>query len=140
VHEARISWLQYPSSNSVSVSVLLQMVPLVLVLCLVLCYVSFRFRRRRMEALAAKISGPPAWPLVGNALQLLGSTHGKGRHSLPPLALCVSAPLLTPRRLPSCPQTCSSPFRGCYSATRLPSHSGWALVSTWPSRVLQTSR
>jgi hypothetical protein len=58
---------------------LLQMAPLLFILCLLLCYASFRFRRRRMEALAAKLSGPPAWPLVGNALQLLGSTHGKGR-------------------------------------------------------------
>jgi hypothetical protein len=57
------------------------MAPLLLIMCLVLCYVSFRFRHRRMEALAAKISGPPAWPLIGNALQLLGSTHGKGRYS-----------------------------------------------------------
>lgn len=87
--------IQYPSSNFVAYF-LLQMGPLVLTLCLILCYVSFRFRRRRMEALAAKISGPPAWPLVGNALQFLGSTHGKGRHSLLFLALCVSAPLLTP--------------------------------------------
>jgi hypothetical protein len=49
---------------------------------LFLCYVHFRFRRRRMEALAAKIAGPPPWPIIGNALEFLGSTHGK-RHHVP---------------------------------------------------------
>lgn len=72
------TWLEWPS-HKYMVSLLPQMAPLLLIFCLLLCYVSFRFRRRRMEALAAKISGPPAWPLVGNALELLGSTHGKAR-------------------------------------------------------------
>ncbi|PNF39482.1 Cytochrome P450 4C1 [Cryptotermes secundus] len=51
------------------------MAPLLLILCLLLCYMSFRFRRRRMEALAAKLPGPTAWPLIGSALQFLGSSH-----------------------------------------------------------------
>jgi hypothetical protein len=55
------------------------MVLLLVIIFLLLFYVHFRVRRRRMEALAAKISGPPAWPLVGNALQFLGTTQGKQR-------------------------------------------------------------
>jgi hypothetical protein len=66
-----------------------------LLLFLFVCYTHFRYRRRRMEALAAKISGPPAWPIIGNALEFLGTTHGKEHHSvsffLPLLhPLCVS--------------------------------------------------
>jgi CBS domain containing-hemolysin-like protein len=52
---------------------------LLLIFFLLLLYAHFRFRRRRMEALAAKISGPPAWPFIGNALQFLGTTQGKKR-------------------------------------------------------------
>lgn len=77
------SWRELDSRcNNRLAFCLLQMAPLLLILCLLLCYMSFRFRRRRMEALAAKLPGPPAWPLIGNALQFLGSSHGKGRYSL----------------------------------------------------------
>ncbi|XP_021940758.1 cytochrome P450 4C1-like isoform X1 [Zootermopsis nevadensis] len=48
---------------------------LLLIFFLLLGYAHFRFRRRRMEALAAKIAGPPAWPIIGNAFEFLGSTH-----------------------------------------------------------------
>ncbi|KAJ9601167.1 hypothetical protein L9F63_000687 [Diploptera punctata] len=39
-----------------------------------LYYIYFRFQRRRLYELAAKIPGPEGYPLIGNALDFLGSS------------------------------------------------------------------
>ncbi|PSN45091.1 Cytochrome P450 4C1 [Blattella germanica] len=44
-------------------------------LFLAVCYAYYKHSRRRFVALAAKIQGPPAWPLIGNALEFMGSTQ-----------------------------------------------------------------
>lgn len=48
-----------------------------LIPALVLYYIYFRISRRHMLELAEKIPGPPALPLIGNALELIGSSDGK---------------------------------------------------------------
>ena len=45
-----------------------------LVPALVLYFIYFRISRRHMIELAEKIPGPPGLPLIGNALELLGSS------------------------------------------------------------------
>ncbi|OAD53067.1 Cytochrome P450 4g15 [Eufriesea mexicana] len=45
-----------------------------LIPAVVLYYIYFRISRRHMIELAEKLPGPPALPLIGNALELLGSS------------------------------------------------------------------
>lgn len=40
-------------------------------------YVYWRVSRSRMIALAEKIPGPKGWPIIGNALEFVGSPHGE---------------------------------------------------------------
>lgn len=44
---------------------------------LVLWYVYWKLSRRHMYKLAEKLPGPPGLPLIGNALDLTGSSHSK---------------------------------------------------------------
>lgn len=48
-----------------------------LIPALVLYFIYFRISRRHMLELAEKIPGPPTLPLIGNALELFGSSDGK---------------------------------------------------------------
>lgn len=48
-----------------------------LVPALVLWYVYFRISQRHMIELAEKIPGPNGYPLVGNALEFIGSSDSK---------------------------------------------------------------
>lgn len=48
-----------------------------LVPALVLYFIYFRISRRHMIELAEKLPGPPGLPLIGNALELLGSSDSK---------------------------------------------------------------
>nr|WDY85990.1 cytochrome P450 4G335 [Pagiophloeus tsushimanus] len=48
---------------------------LLLVSVLTLLYVYWRVSRRRMVELAEKIPGPNGWPILGNALEFIGSPH-----------------------------------------------------------------
>ena len=43
----------------------------------VLYFIYFRLSRRHLLELAEKIPGPPALPIIGNALEFLGSSDGK---------------------------------------------------------------
>lgn len=47
-----------------------------LIPALVLWYAYWRMSRRHMYELAAKIPGPTGIPLLGNALEFIGSSHG----------------------------------------------------------------
>ena len=47
-----------------------------LVPALVLYYIYFRISRRHMIELAEKIPGPTGLPLLGNALEFMGSSDG----------------------------------------------------------------
>lgn len=49
---------------------------MLLVPALVLWYAYWRLSRRHMLELAAKIPGPKGYPVIGNALELTGSSHG----------------------------------------------------------------
>lgn len=40
-------------------------------------YVYWRVSRSRMIELAEKIPGPKGWPIIGNALEFVGSPHGE---------------------------------------------------------------
>lgn len=44
---------------------------------LVLYYIYFRISRRHLIELAEKIPGPVGLPLIGNALELIGSSDGE---------------------------------------------------------------
>lgn len=44
---------------------------------LVLWYTYWRLSRRKMVELAEKLPGPKGWPLIGNALEFIGSSPGK---------------------------------------------------------------
>lgn len=57
------------SATTVSLSLLIPAV--------VLYYIYFRISRRHMIELAEKLPGPPALPIIGNALELLGSSDSK---------------------------------------------------------------
>lgn len=48
-----------------------------LIPAVVLYYIYFRISRRHMIELAEKLPGPPALPIIGNALELLGSSDSK---------------------------------------------------------------
>ena len=48
-----------------------------LIPALILYFIYFRISRRHLLELAEKIPGPPALPLIGNALDLFGSPDGK---------------------------------------------------------------
>lgn len=37
----------------------------------------YKWKRRNLEKLAAQIPGPPALPIIGNALELLGSSESE---------------------------------------------------------------
>lgn len=54
-----------------------------LIPALVLYYIYFRISRRHMIELAEKIPGPAGYPLVGNALELIGSSDGEIFQILP---------------------------------------------------------
>jgi len=43
----------------------------------ILWFVYWRLSRRRLYALAEKLPGPPGLPLLGNALDLTGSSHSE---------------------------------------------------------------
>lgn len=44
---------------------------------IVLYYIYFRIANKHMIEVAEKIPGPPAYPIIGNALEFLGSPDGK---------------------------------------------------------------
>lgn len=44
---------------------------------LILWYVYWKLSRRHMYKLAEKIPGPPGLPIIGNALDLTGTSHSK---------------------------------------------------------------
>lgn len=44
---------------------------------LVLWYAYWRISRRHLYELADQLSGPPGLPLLGNALEFTGGSHGK---------------------------------------------------------------
>lgn len=48
-----------------------------LVPALALWYAYWRISKRHLLELAAKIPGPKGLPLLGNALDLIGTSHGK---------------------------------------------------------------
>lgn len=48
-----------------------------LVPALILWYAYWRMSRRHMYELAEKLNGPPGLPLLGNALEFTGGSHGK---------------------------------------------------------------
>lgn len=48
-----------------------------LVPALILWYIYWRLSRRRLYALAEKIPGPEGLPIIGNALDLMGTSHSK---------------------------------------------------------------
>lgn len=48
-----------------------------LVPALALWYAYWRISKRHLLELASKIPGPKGLPLIGNALDLIGSSHGK---------------------------------------------------------------
>lgn len=48
-----------------------------LIPALILWAVYFRLSRRHLIELGEKLPGPAGWPLVGNALELIGSSDGK---------------------------------------------------------------
>lgn len=48
-----------------------------LVPALVLWYVYFRVSQRHVLELAEKIPGPPGYPLIGNALEFMGSSDSE---------------------------------------------------------------
>ncbi len=52
-----------------------------LVPALVLWYISWRLSRKHLYELAEKIPGPKGLPLIGNALDLLGTSHSEYRKS-----------------------------------------------------------
>lgn len=43
----------------------------------ILWFVYWRLSRRRLYQLAAKLPGPKGYPLIGNALDLTGTSHSK---------------------------------------------------------------
>lgn len=45
----------------------------------ILWFVYWRLSRRRLYELADKLPGPNGLPLIGNALDLTGSSHSKSR-------------------------------------------------------------
>lgn len=53
-----------------------------LVPALILWYIYWRLSRRHMYELAEKLPGPAGLPLIGNALDLTGTSHSK--NLLPP--------------------------------------------------------
>lgn len=48
-----------------------------LIPALTLWYIYWRLSRKHMLELAEKLPGPPAFPLIGNILELRGSAHRK---------------------------------------------------------------
>jgi cytochrome P450 family 4 len=48
-----------------------------LVPALILWYIYWRLSRRRLYALAEKLPGPEGLPLIGNALDLTGTSHSE---------------------------------------------------------------
>ena len=48
-----------------------------LIPALVLWYIYWKLSRRQMYKMAEKLPGPPGLPLIGNALDLTGTSHGK---------------------------------------------------------------
>ncbi|KAG7305531.1 hypothetical protein JYU34_009609 [Plutella xylostella] len=48
---------------------------MLLVPATILWYAYWRMSRRHMYELAEKLSGPPGWPLIGNALEFTGGSH-----------------------------------------------------------------
>lgn len=64
-----------------------------LIPAVVLYYIYFRISRRHMIELGEKLPGPPALPIIGNALDLVGSSDSKlnGSHfGLNTLKNCVT--------------------------------------------------
>lgn len=49
---------------------------MLLVPAIVLYYAYWRLSRRHLYELAEKIPGPPGLPLIGNALEFVGTSHG----------------------------------------------------------------
>lgn len=46
----------------------------------VLWFIYWRLSRRHLYNLAEKLPGPPGFPLIGNALDLTGTSHSKCNH------------------------------------------------------------
>lgn len=49
---------------------------MLLVPAMILWYAYWRMSRRHMYELAEKLDGPKGWPLIGNALEFTGGSHG----------------------------------------------------------------
>lgn len=44
---------------------------------LVILWCNYKWSRRRFEKLAAKMTGPPAYPIIGSGLQFIGTPQRK---------------------------------------------------------------
>lgn len=53
---------------------------MLLVPAILLYYAYWRISRRHLYELADKIEGPKGLPLLGNALEFVGTSHGNSKH------------------------------------------------------------
>lgn len=47
-----------------------------LLIIVISAFINFKWKRRNLEKAAAKIPGPPALPIIGNALEVWGHPQG----------------------------------------------------------------
>lgn len=62
-----------PTVTNVNVTQVLFTAALILLVCFIIVY---KWKYRKLEKLAAQLPGPPTLPIIGNALQFLGSLEG----------------------------------------------------------------